>query len=390
MLRTKREKKMRVAVWVTGLLVVVSGREREEPQSERRKQAVARLKWMRANQAEHLRLSTREETAEEVAANAARSARASRFRLPRGVPAGRVEFSEGEFKSAGRQLFYERRHKLVLCAVPKVACTELIKLVYRLSGDPRWRRDPHFRGDSPIFRKLSLAEANEMMNDDSWTKVIFLRDPLSRLASAYLDKFVQSPKRGIHANYGIRLFGESLSFEAFARRVASNNTDRASHDGLHLGTNLHWKPQRYICSFEKFAHLYHFVGRYENIREHAESLLRALGLWDDFGASGWAPPLGKNHTPPASRVPRDSIFARSSSHKTGSASKYADLYAPPGLEAAVRAAYSMDYDLFDAIGAHPADPPTSGRAWARRRADPRHRRLCHLDSRAFGADYCGA
>lgn len=54
----------------------------------------------------------------------------------------------------------------MLCAIPKVACTELIKLVYRMSGDVRllsrmlmsplpgvyqvnWQSEPHFRSDSP-------------------------------------------------------------------------------------------------------------------------------------------------------------------------------------------------------------------------------------------------
>lgn len=211
-----------------------------------------------------------------------------------------------------------------------------------------------------------------------------MRDPLNRLLSAYLDKFVKSPRRGMHGNYGFRFFGSALSFEQFAQRVASNNTYRDLPDGLHLGTNPHWKPQRYICSLEKFAHVYNFIGRFENVREHAESLLRALGLWDSFGATGWAPKLAAGLD---NETRRDSLFARSSPHKTESSARYAELYAPPGLEDLLRNAYAMDYELLGALGADPTKPPVSGFGWASARRHVDRRRLCDLDPSGFGA-YC--
>lgn len=237
---------------------------------------------------------------------------------------------------------------------------------------------------SPQLARLGRNHANQILNDPNWTKAVFLRDPLTRLLSAYLDKFVASPQLGIHGDYGVRLFGSAISFAEFARRVASNNTDRKLADGLHLGTNAHWKPQRFTCSLEKFAHVFNFVGRYENIREHVESLLRSLGLWDTYGAQGWAPRVFSGN---GTRPPRDAIFARAAAHKTNAAERYAEYYAPSGLEATMRRAYKMDYDIIDALGALPDRPPTTGFAWGRYRQRRRHRRLCDLDPEAFG-NYC--
>jgi len=41
------------------------------------------------------------------------------------------------------------------------------------------------------MKKLGEVEATAMMNDPTYKRVVFLRDPASRLLSAYLDKFVR-------------------------------------------------------------------------------------------------------------------------------------------------------------------------------------------------------
>jgi len=40
-------------------------------------------------------------------------------------------------------------------------------------------------------RGLSLEESTAIMNDPSWKRVLFLRDPAHRLLSAYMDKVVE-------------------------------------------------------------------------------------------------------------------------------------------------------------------------------------------------------
>lgn len=336
---------------VGGDIVLGGGRRRRRRDGElakKHRQSMNRMAWMRSLGEEHERLSRETLTEEEIAENSARSARASSFQLQRVEYGKRLEFTPSEFRGAARHLFYCRRHRLIACAIPKVACTEIIKLMYRMCGDENWKANPHFRGDKPTLERLGIEEANDLMNDPSWTKFVFFRDPLRRLASAYLDKFVESPKRGIHANYGIRFFHEThLSFEKFARLVSSNNTDASRQDGLHRGTNAHWKPQRYMCALETFAPLYNFVGSHEHLREHAETLLRSMGLWNEYGKTGWAPRATRESN--STTIYRDELFARKSPHKTESASRYDELYGHDGLEELVRTAYEMDYEFLGRV-----------------------------------------
>ena len=108
-------------------------------------------------------------------------------------------------KSFAHHLLVNERFRLVLCAIPKVASTELLKLVHRLGDDARWRRDPHFRRDAPLFSRLKARDARRCLDDGNWTWAVFFRDPAARLLSAYRDKF----RAGVVANkrYALREFG---------------------------------------------------------------------------------------------------------------------------------------------------------------------------------------
>jgi hypothetical protein len=64
---------------------------------------------------------------------------------------------------------------------------------------------------------------------------------------------------------------------------------RYSPLGLHARTNPHWKPQVYMCRLHKFLPLLNFVGAFDRLAAHAELLLQGLGLWSEFGASGYRP-----------------------------------------------------------------------------------------------------
>ena len=400
---------------------------RAKSRLERKKknmQSMNRMKWEVKSKQEALKKAGEPITAEEVAEAEERKRRADLFTLTaHEAHEPRIELAQGEFKGATRMLYVDYTHRVAFCAIPKVACTEFIRLMclagavrlliaaprptdrptdrptaldgrdrprrrYRLAGDKKWFTEPHFRSDAKVLMKLGKDEANAVLNDPNFTKFAFFRDPATRLLSAYLDKFVDSPGRGIHGNYGLRHFGRELDWPAFVDAIASNNTDRTKPEGLHMGTNAHWKPQYFNCAFEKFMPVYSFVGRYENLRDHAETFLRSAKLWDDFGSSGWAqrPRRERFYPKPDDPVPlRDEMFARSAKHHTNSESRK-DKYFTPEILHKIRVAYAMDYDLFDAIGAHPDSPPVNGLAWR-----PTRKRLCDLgnkkDRRNFG-DHC--
>ena len=200
---------------------------------KKRQQQMSRMKWELRARAEGQRLDVDPLTAEEVAEAAARERRAARFRLrAHAPPRAPVELAPGEFRGATRMLYADPVHRIAFCAIPKVACTEFIRLIYRLRGDAQWWTEPHFRSDAPTLMSLGRDDANAILNDANWTKAVFFRDPAARLLSAFLDKFVDSPGRGVHGDYGLRHFGRKLDWPGFVAAVASNATDRAKPEGL--------------------------------------------------------------------------------------------------------------------------------------------------------------
>ena len=52
---------------------------------------------------------------------------------------------------------------------------------HRMEGDPHWY-EPPWHKKTPVVRKANLkaSELEDIMNDDSWTKAVFFRDPSRR------------------------------------------------------------------------------------------------------------------------------------------------------------------------------------------------------------------
>ena len=324
------------------------------------------MRWEVQQRRQAEREATAPLTSEEIERDAARTRRASLWRLPQLPPTNHIPLGPREPRFALRSFYVSRKHKIAFCAIPKVACTEFIRLMYRLEGDEHWWKDPHFRTDaSTLLKKGDEREAEAILNDANWTKVAFLRDPATRALSAYLDKFVDSPSRGIHGNYGLRHFGRELNWTEFVDTLGSENTDRYKPEGLHVGSNAHWKPQRFHCSLEKFLTKYQFIGRYESLRDHAEMLLRSLNLWDAYGSKGWGH-RDKRHRlmpKPSDSIPvRDSLFAQKAKHSTNADARKAS-YLTPSILSKLREIYAMDYEMLSQIGALGAEP-TTGAAWS--------------------------
>ena len=139
-------------------------------------------------------------------------------------------------------------------------------------------------------------------------------------------------------------------------------------DGLHPNTNPHWRPQRFMCNMEKFLPAYNFVGSFDHLGDHAEKLLRALGLWEAYGAAGWTKALKRTVVDKIKGAVGGGddggrMFQKNAAwHQTTKMKpENHDLYTPE-LLAKVRRAYAMDYEMFDAVG-FGGDEPASGANW---------------------------
>ena len=118
----------------------------------------------------------------EVEAAPAAAAGAGDFLSPR----KRIPFTIVDSKAFAYHVFVSKRHKLVMFTIPKVSCTEFIRLFFRLNGDPHWASEPHFRRGKPLLKDLPLGEVENILNDPTWTKAVFFRDPSKRFRTRSL------------------------------------------------------------------------------------------------------------------------------------------------------------------------------------------------------------
>ncbi|CAM9780420.1 unnamed protein product [Scytosiphon promiscuus] len=188
---------------------------------------------------------------------------------------------------------------------------------------------------------ITSEKASDILNDPSWTKAVFLRDPAERMLSCYLDKIVH------RRSYSVRFFKTDgiLSFERFVTLTSIDAETRfkADYPGAQLGltrrSNPHWRPQLYF-GLDKFLPYFDFVGDFQHVEAHSEALLRHAGLWDEYGASGWGP-QGES-----------AFFERSTvqGHATGSHDSKAQYYTPSLLSSVVEAYGPTDYRMMAGLG----------------------------------------
>ena len=68
-----------------------------------------------------------------------------------------------------------------------------------------------------------------------------------------------------------------------------SNTDKKRPEGLHVGTDPHWRPQVLIGNLRKFLPLVNFFGNFDYLHLHAKKLLQEADLWQRYAGKGWGP-----------------------------------------------------------------------------------------------------
>ena len=200
--------------------------------------------------------------------------------------AGQICFGEAELNALGHHVVVSETYQLVLFTVPKVGCTDLLRLMRRLAGLSDWRLDPHYEVVNPQLRRLGPDRVNDILNDPMWVRAVVLRDPAERLLSAYLDKFVQS------ASYASNVFrpdGRGMSFAEFLGYVLHPNQDPDLPTGLHSRTDPHWRPQHLVGALSAAEPSLDLVGDFADIGGWARRVLERVGAWEEHGADGWGP-----------------------------------------------------------------------------------------------------
>lgn len=91
----------------------------------------------------------------------------------------------------------DEKHKLVLCTIAKSACTAWRKFARRLAGQENWdtadeRYTHNYGGKSSgltYLNQLGEQAALNLMRRDDYFKLVIVRNPVTRILSAWKDKY---------------------------------------------------------------------------------------------------------------------------------------------------------------------------------------------------------
>ena len=190
----------------------------------------------------------------------------------------------------GGDFLINHNYRCIYCPIGKVASTSLIRIFVQLSDIPakeailelsRGYIHAYAKHNLTLAAHHSQAEAMEILNDKNYFKFSIVRNPWTRIISAYLDKFVIKPhirksfflprniKEVIEASYkskGLEPdYKKSISFRQFVEYVST--TDDKYLDG-------HWKPQHLYLGDTEFD----FIARFESLTKDFEYIKKKLNI----------------------------------------------------------------------------------------------------------------
>ena len=277
---------------------------------------------------------------------------------------------------------YDSNHEIgyesfVFCPVPKNGCSAWKQVMRRIKGEKFYLADDYWSLHSEFnnleqdrIHRFGLDKANDILYDPNIAHAVFIRDPIERSLSAFLDKCIAAHWSSKfwckpRSNPNNRIIHKVYShFDLFIDSIVNIPLQRHS--------DFHWLPQHFICD------LYKFAGRYrvyysQDVNARYQFLMDIGGekTWNAIGASGWpkkhdtehktrrrmtdkriekAKPvkiMGKNATLQMQTLDLSGSFLdKQSYHTTNGSTKLFQMYRAD-LLAKVVAFYELDYKLFN-------------------------------------------
>lgn len=191
-----------------------------------------------------------------------------------------------------KNFIYMEERGFIFAYVPKVACTNWKSLMRYMSGHEDWldNKLAHDKVNGGI-RYLDLSGSDsDLLTRADVRKYAMVRDPYSRILSAYLNKVedllpvkpetvgedhFRKVVRDIDAFRRDRLGTEAfptITFEVFLLWLKNS--------GSWFTKDEHWAPQSVLLRQPETT--FDFVGRYENFEEDAQRMLSAMGCDERF------------------------------------------------------------------------------------------------------------
>uniref|UniRef100_A0A3B4TUF2 Carbohydrate sulfotransferase n=1 Tax=Seriola dumerili TaxID=41447 RepID=A0A3B4TUF2_SERDU len=182
-----------------------------------------------------------------------------------------------------KHLFVEDKYKLLYCQVPKAGCSNwkrtLMVLAGQASNTQSIKHDTVHYGHH--LKKLDSFDRQGIMHRlETYTKVMFVREPLERMVSAYRDKF-ENPNNYYHSLFGKPIIskyrvnpswtalktGSGVTFKEFVQYLLDVHRP--------VGMDIHWEQANQLCNPCLID--YDFIGKFENMEEESNFLLRWTG-----------------------------------------------------------------------------------------------------------------
>ncbi|XP_070566136.1 carbohydrate sulfotransferase 11-like [Ptychodera flava] len=185
------------------------------------------------------------------------------------------------------EMYVDDSFEMLYCPIPKVATSNWRRVMMVMKGHYKSTDDVTNDDTWNLFmKKFKMKRLSDFKSRErefrlrAYTKVMFVRNPLERLLSAYRDKFEIIPDPIIDSAYGkqIRKFGGKISDGnngtiSFADFVQYLVTHRQG-----FGANHHWQTYEEICRPCEIE--YDIIGKYETLTRDANFVLRKLGASD--------------------------------------------------------------------------------------------------------------
>ncbi|KAI4555223.1 hypothetical protein MJT46_015609 [Ovis ammon polii x Ovis aries] len=181
------------------------------------------------------------------------------------------------------RIYVEDKHKILYCEVPKAGCSNWKRILMVLNGlAPSAYNISH---DAVHYgkhlKKLDSFDLKGIYSRlNTYTKAVFVRDPMERLVSAFRDKF-EHPNSYYHPVFGKAIIkkyrpnaceealnnGSGVKFKEFIHYLLDSHRP--------VGMDIHWEKVSKLC-YPCLIH-YDFVGKFETLEEDANYFLQLIG-----------------------------------------------------------------------------------------------------------------
>ncbi|XP_010005133.1 PREDICTED: carbohydrate sulfotransferase 9 [Chaetura pelagica] len=186
------------------------------------------------------------------------------------------------------RIYVEDRHKVLYCEVPKAGCSNWKRVLMVLNGLAASTHnishdDVHY---GKHLRKLDSYDLKGIYTRlNTYTKTIFVRDPMERLVSAFRDKF-EHPNSYYHPVFGKAIIkkyrhnaneealktGSGVKFREFIQYLLDSHRP--------VGMDIHWEQVSKLC-YPCLIN-YDFIGKFETLEEDANYFLQLVGAPPDL------------------------------------------------------------------------------------------------------------